>query len=720
MSASNLSEEVQKITVSALHIAQLNHHAELDSSHLFYAFVQESQLGQEWLEQAQQAGNEDIAAHLRSTIDQWYPPSQDFTEPTANYLRVMQSAENLAVSAGLSEVSAAHIYASILQHDHRLLEWLGQNGAAAVSVKEKTHTPTLDQISRDLTALARKKKLAPVIGRENEVQQLVEALLRQGKRNALLLGAAGVGKTAVVERLAQDIASKNVPAKLKSARIIELNLSALSAGTSFRGEFEARMNALLKELSTDEHVILVIDEFHALMGTGKVSGGGPDAVSILKPALARGEITCIGITTDEDFVRFVESDSALVRRFEIIHVPEPSPEDTVFILQELLPTYIQHHQVEMDPETLKIIVNWSQRFLPSRHFPDKAIDILGKVFARAELKNLPRVDQELIAGVMTDIAGVPVGDVDQQMRALLANLEEELSRQVIGQEAAVQALSQTVRLAYSGLRDPRRPKGVFLFVGPSGVGKTELARALASALFGSENALIRLDMSEFAERINVSRLVGSAPGYIGHDEPGQLTQALRDHPHSVVLFDEVEKACPEVFDLFLQLFDEGRLTDSHGRLADGRNAFFIMTSNLLVKKTSPVKTGFAPAQKQNSPDIDANIRSFFRPELINRIDHIIHFQDLEIEDLVLIAGLEMEHLASRIKEQGIRLSFEQGVLTVLAQEASKKESGARAINSVLEQLISIPISNLLLQQQDRTQNWIHVQVEKNSLLLTWI
>jgi len=719
MSAYALSEDAKKVIDLAQQIAKQRQHGEVDSSHLFYALLQESRVGKEWLNQAEPNDVETFFTDFDKALSEWYQTPSKYLEPSETYLQVMRSAEKTAASGIAKSVTPAQLLKAVLELDSRLSGWISQHVHFLVVARVSQDTPTLDLISRDLTLLARDHKLGTVIGREKEVQGLIEALLKHGKNSALLLGAAGVGKTAIVERLAQDIINNKVPGKLKNIRLVELNLGALVSGTKYRGEFEERMQSLIKEVEADRNIVLVIDEFHALMNTGKAEGGGPDAVSILKPSLARGDITCIGITTDEDFTRYVENDSALVRRFEIIHVTEPTIKEVLDILGQICPHYADYHHVEIPQQTLEVVVRWAERYQPNRRFPDKAIDILGKACARAELKKHAVVTPALVAEVMTEITGIPVGDLDADLKEVLVNLEVELNKRVIGQESALKILCQTIKLSYTGIRDPRKPKGVFLFIGPSGVGKTETARALTKILFGSEGPLIRLDMSEYSERINISRLIGSAPGYIGYEEPGQLTQELREHPHSVVLLDEIEKACPDVFDIFLQLFDEGRLTDSHGHLADGRNAIFILTSNLSLSKDHQGGMGFGKTLiEQEQIDVESELQSYFRPEFINRIDRIIQFRNLDSEALLKIVDLGMRQLSSRLKEQEILLTYDPNIFPLIVQEA-RKASGARGINSAIEKKIEVPLSELLLQKLDAQDRSIHIYSKENDILLEW-
>jgi ATP-dependent Clp protease ATP-binding subunit ClpC len=721
MTTHTLSHDAQRAIEAAQQLAETHHHDELDSSHLFYALAQQAQVVRDWISATGYEDVDGLLQRLEQLLDKWHVSSSDYLEPSAIYLRVMHKAQQLAAEADTLQITSAHLLAAILELDIRLIEWLAQQGITPSEAAIPVATPLVDQLGRDLTKLAREGELGPVIGREAEVQQLIEVLLRHGKNSALLLGVAGVGKTAIVERLAQDIVGGQVPTKLRKARLVELSVTALVAGTTYRGQFEERMQALLKELEQADNIILVIDEFHTIMGTGKTLEGGSDAANILKPALARGELTCIGITTHDEYTRHIEKDAALTRRFHPIIVSEPSPDETLQILRVLSPRYEQHHQITIQDTALEAIVKWSGRYLPSRRFPDKAIDVLGKASSRAEIQEISDVNPDLVADVISEMAGVPVGKLDTDARQSLASLEEALGRRVIGQDEAVAVLGRAIRLSYTGLRDPRRPIGVFLFVGVSGVGKTELARSLAEVLFGSEQALIRLDMSEYSEKINVSRLIGAAPGYVGYDEPGQLTQPLREHPHSVVLLDEIEKAHPEALDLFLQLFDEGRLTDSHGRVADGRHAVFIMTSNLGTKSKPQHSLGFAAQGTVPDTSIDnAAIGDFFRPEFLNRIDHIVRFRSLRLDDLIEIADLEVQRLVQRLGEQNIRLTYEVGVLETIAEQALRQEGGARSIKRMVEEIISVPISDMLISTNDQAKRWIHLQVYDSRVQMEWV
>jgi len=721
MSVIGVSEEAQLILDGASQLALSKQHAELDGFHILYSLIKNSNTASSLSNLMGFENQKAMLSSLDEKIENFNEGESSYPEPTETYLQILRSAEKFASQEGDSYVKPEHLLSAILDQDDELTDWIETKTPVPASQISIIATPTLDQLGRDLTQLAREGELSPLIGRDSEIQQLIEILISRGKNSALLLGPAGTGKTAIVEGLAQKIVAGKVPAKLSSARLFELNLGSLIAGTTYRGEFEQRLQSVLKELKNNRHIILIIDEFHAVVGAGSVKGGGPDAVTILKPPLARGEITCIGITTKDDYVQHIEQDEALTRRFHPIQVDEPSPEDTLEILQNLSPLYEQHHNIKIEEQAFEVIIRWADRFIPTRHFPDKAIDIMSKACARAESQSIAIVDQDLIADVISEMVDVPVGDIDEESRSRLLDLEFRFEQHIIGQNEALQIVSQAIRLAYTGLRDPRRPKGVFLFVGPSGVGKTELARILALELFDSKDALIRFDMSEFSERINMSRLIGAAPGYVGYDQPGQLTQSLRDHPHSVVLFDEIEKACKDVFDLFLQLFDEGRLTDSHGRLANGSNAIFIMTSNLGNIRRRKSSIGFVESEKDKSTEFDmSHLEKFFRPEFLNRIDYIVEFRELDLEDLAEISELELKKLENRLQEQDIRLSYESSVLDAIAEGASGMGSGARGIEDAVESLIATPISNFLIRDDHEQRDWVHLRAENNQILLEWI
>jgi len=627
-----------------------------------------------------------------------------------------------------------------------------------------TGTPTLDKFGRDLTELAREGRIDPVIGREEEIEQTVEVLSRRGKNNPVLIGDAGVGKTAVVEGLAQRIADGDVPDVLTGRRVVALDLTAVVAGTRFRGDFEERMNNIVEEIrSHSDRLIVFIDELHTVVGAGAGGeGGSMDAGNILKPALARGELHVVGATTLEEFRR-IEKDAALARRFQPIMVPEPSPEDAIEILRGLRDRYEAHHQVRYTDEALVAAVELSDRYLSDRRLPDKAIDLIDQAGARvrlrartkgadvramereieqltcdkdqavadeqyeratqlrdriAELKRRVEeaggstevdegldlvVDAESIAEVVSRQTGIPVSRLTEEEKDRLLNLEEHLHQRVVGQDEAVRVVSEAVMRSRAGLGSPDRPIGSFLFLGPTGVGKTELARALAEALFGSDDRMVRLDMSEYQERHTVSRLVGAPPGYVGHEEAGQLTEVVRRHPYSLLLLDEVEKAHPDVFNILLQVLDDGRLTDSQGRTVDFTNTVIVMTSNLgsdLITRrgaTLGFASGDADAdQEARREQVLRPLREHFRPEFLNRIDEIVVFRQLTEDELRRITDMLLESTRRALKNQGVTAEFTEAAVDWLARHGYQPEYGARPLRRTIQREVDNRLSRLLL------------------------
>lgn len=574
----------------------------------------------------------------------------------------------------------------------------------------------LSRFGRDLTALALRGEIGPVIGRRKEILAVLQTLARSAKSNPLLVGEAGVGKTAIAEAIAlRGVAGKDAQI-LGGMRIVELNAGALLAGTEYRGEFEKRMKDLLDELKASKDVILFIDEIHTVVGAGR-AGSGPDAANLLKPALARGDIKVIGATTLKEFHESIEKDAALERRFERIDVPEPSVTETLEILRGLKPRFERRHGVQIADAALEAAVSLSVRFDPDHRLPDKAVDLVDKAAARSRVPSLSQpsvlsgetpgvvgttVDAHVVAEVLAEKCRLPielvVGGRGEGER--LFKLEAHLLSKIIGQDQAVARVAARVRLAHSGISDRTGPLAVFLLLGPTGVGKTETARSLANFLFGGPDDLTRFDMSEYMEEHSVSRLIGAPPGYVGHEEPGQLTEAIRRKPYSVILFDEVEKAHPRVFDLFLQLFDAGRLTDTQGRVADARNAIIVMTSNLGVGP-EPSRVGFAggdtsgPASR--TARANADLRKFFRPELLNRIDEIVTFRGLDEADVRRIARPLLAALVAKIrKTRGVVLRFEPEAETFVIRSGFDAERGVRELKRVIERLVEMPLSTLAL------------------------
>ncbi len=565
---------------------------------------------------------------------------------------------------------------------------------------ETTNTPTLDEQGRDLTALAKSGKLPPVIGRQVEIRGVMKTLVRRLKANPLLLGEPGVGKTAVVEGLAQRIADGEVPDKLKDRRIVELSMGTLVAGTKYRGTFEERLREIIKEASSDERIILFVDEIHTLVGAGRTEGGSLDAANILKPALARGEITVIGATTRDEYRQHFEGDSALDRRFQPIHIDEPNVDECISLLERMASKYEEHHGVTVHPTALQACVKMSVRFVPDRRLPDKALDLLDESCAEASLSDNPEVDDQVVARVVSEKTGVPVANLTAEERARMDGIESILTERVVGQGPAITTLANAIRLSQAGLRDPNRPRGVFLFLGESGVGKTELAKATADFIFPEGDALIRLDMSEYADRYSATRLVGPPPGFNGHGEEGVLSGPLRRKPFSVVLLDEFEKAHPEVQALFLTMLDEGTLTDSDGRTISAREAFFILTTNAGARSVRTQRMGFGgPTRQDEKEEILSSLRDSFRPELLNRIDEVVSFRNLSTSDLEDIVVLKLRQLAERARDRGFALRWSDEVPAFLVGHRGRVDTGARAAIRAIDTWLAEPLGRMLLSSR---------------------
>src|SRR4051812_12984061 len=656
---------------------------------------------------------------------------------------------------------------------------VGGGAGATGGARPPSNTPTLDEFGRDLTEMARDGQIDPVIGREEEIEQTVEVLSRRRKNNPVLIGEAGVGKTAIVEGIAAQIVEGDVPETLRDRRLVEIDLTGLVAGTRYRGDFEERLKKVIDEIREhSDEVIVFIDELHTVVGAGASEGSG-GAGNMLKPALARGELHIIGATTLEEYRRNIEKDAALERRFQPILVAEPSVEDTVQILRGLRDRYEAHHQVRFADEAVVAAVELSDRYVTDRHLPDKAIDLIDQAGARVrrrvrtpatDLRGLeqevqrlqrekdqavaaeqyerasqlrdevqeaqrrleearagggdsgvPEVGVEDIAEVVSRATGIPVSQLTEEEMQRLLDLEQHLHERVVGQDEAVRVVAEAVRRSRVGLGDPDRPIGSFLFLGPTGVGKTELARALATALFGDEDRMIRLDMSEFQERHTVSRLVGSPPGYVGYEDAGQLTEAVRRRPYSVVLLDEIEKAHPDVFNTLLQVLDDGRLTDSQGRTVDFKNTVLIMTSNLgselIIGRRTPL--GFGSNDDGGDSDLRdrlmRRLRESFRPEFLNRIDEIVVFQQLEGEQLRQITDLLLEETRRRMRAQDIDLEFAPEAVDWLAEHGYQPEFGARPLRRVIQRSVDNRLSRLLLEGQVHRGQRVRVVVRDGDL-----
>jgi ATP-dependent Clp protease ATP-binding subunit ClpC len=642
----------------------------------------------------------------------------------------------------------------------------------------KSKTPALDSFGRDLTELARQGSLDPVIGRLGEIERVIQVLCRRTKNNPVLLGEAGVGKTAIVEGLAQKIITNDVPELLAEKRIVVLDLAMMVAGTKYRGQFEERIKAVMNEVRRAGNVILFIDELHTLVGAGGAEGA-IDASNVLKPALARGEIQCIGATTLDEYRKYIEKDGALERRFQQIIVEAPSKEETVEILHGLRDRYEAHHRVHMTDAALKSAVELSTRYITGRCLPDKAIDVIDEAGARVRLRSMTKppnvadvekeiermlaekdesvkaadyeraaelrdkveslkmrrdeivqkwrdrakevdgiVDEEVIAEVVARMTGIPLKRLEKDEAQRLLSLEEELHKRIVSQDEAIKAVSRAIRRARSGLKDPNRPMGSFIFIGPSGVGKTELCKALAEFMFGDPDSLIQIDMSEYMEKHNVSRLIGAPPGYVGYEEGGQLTERIRRRPYAVVLLDEIEKAHPDVFNMLLQIMEEGHLTDSFGRRVDFKNVVLIMTSNIGADRiTNQSSFGFEKRDEEVGYEkmketLKGELERYFRPEFLNRVDEVVVFHKLTRSDLTGIVVLETKKIAKRLKEHGVTLELTEAAKEYLIDKGTDEKFGARPLRRAIGHLIEDPLSEGILRGEYAGRNRITADVQE--------
>ncbi|MFY7069292.1 ATP-dependent Clp protease ATP-binding subunit [Nocardiopsis changdeensis] len=768
-----MSPEARQVADASVRRALENGSADVDSVHLLWALLR-YQPTRDLVERT--AGG---AGRLEEVIDQAAAHAPRSVRASAlltpSAKRGLLDAFQIARATGSSSITPEHLlFALAVNPDSAVGRLLRDSGVTPQSLQraagpapaaaeqaegEPSATPTLDEFGTDMTGLAREGRLDPVVGRDDEVDQCIEVLARRRKNNPVLIGDPGVGKTAIVEGIAQRISDDDVPETLRGRRLVQVDLAGLVAGTRYRGDFEERLTTLIDEIRAQSDRLLVfIDEIHTIVGAGAAEGS-MNAGNMLKPALARGELHIIGATTVDEYRKNIEKDAALERRFQPILVPEPSVEDTIEILRGLQDRYEAHHQVRFSDESLVAAAELSDRYVTDRFLPDKAIDLVDQAGARVRLRlrtsssalreleerleNLeeqkekavqdedyerasalrdeinaarssvhqargtgsavPEVTAADIAEVVSRSTGIPVARLTQEERERLVGLEEVLHERVIGQDEAVTAVSEAIRRSRAGLGDPDRPVGSFLFLGPTGVGKTELAKALAVALFGSEDALVRIDMSEFQERHTTSRLTGAPPGFVGYEEAGQLTEAVRRHPYSVLLLDEVEKAHPDVFNLLLQLLDDGRLTDGQGRTVDFRNTVVIMTSNL----GSEAITGGAPmgftSDGQMDPDTEQRVmrrlREEFRPEFINRIDEIVVFRQLDREELDRITRLMLAETERRLKAQGITIRFTDEAVGWLSRQGYQPAYGARPLARTIQRNVGNRLSRMVLDGQ---------------------
>ncbi|WP_305067938.1 ATP-dependent Clp protease ATP-binding subunit [Kitasatospora sp. A2-31] len=783
-----LSESAQELLSLAAQRAVEDGSSNLDTGHLAWAATR-VEASRRMLERAgvdPKQLADDLSKALPVGDGPVTPSGQPSLTPSAK--RALLAAHARSQAAGASYIGPEHILGALVEEERSgagtalreaapsqealrtVLDGRGVGGERSGTGAHPSPTPTLDQYGRDLTDEARAGRLDLVVGRAEEIEQTVEILSRRTKNNPVLIGEPGVGKTAIVEGLAQRIVSGEVPQSLKEKRVVSLDLTALVAGSRYRGEFEERLKSVIDEVTAaDKRVILFLDELHTVVGAGGGGEGSMDAGNILKPALARGELSVVGATTLDEYRRHVEKDAALERRFQPVLVPEPTVDETIEILRGLRDAYEAHHQVRFTDEALDAAATLSDRYVSDRFLPDKAIDLVDQAGARVRLRSLSasteampvqeritklrreleeavadeefvraanlktelrKTEDELaaigesreevvdvtaddIAQVLSGRTGIPVAELNATERERLLRLEHHLHEKVIGQDQAVTAVAQAVRRGRAGMGDPERPTGSFLFLGPTGVGKTELAKALAELLFGDPDRMIRFDMSEFQEKHTVSRLVGSPPGYVGYEEAGQLTEAVRRKPYSVLLFDEVEKAHPDVFNLLLQVLDDGRLTDSQGRTVDFRNTVVIMTSNIGSQRI----LDHAGDVDEIRDDLMRDLRAQFRPEFLNRIDEVIVFHALTRKDLLQVVDLMLDRSRRRLKAQGVRLEVTEGAKEWLVNRGYQPEFGARPLRRTIQSELDNRISNLLLDGTVQEGDTLLAEVSDGDLVV---
>ena len=806
MSFDKFTDKARKVLVLAQEEARGLHQPYVGTEHVLLALLKEEDgLAAQALERLGVHYEATVAAIRRIvTIDESTDVSGHLSF-TPRVKRVLENSLREAMQMGQSYISTEHLLLGIIRENEgtaiEVLERMGVSGddlRAALNdlvgqssvfagqqfdPQASSSDSVLKEFSVDLTKKAADGKLDPVIGRAGEIERMMQILCRRQKNNPLLLGEPGVGKTAVVEGLAQLIVADQVPDILRNRRLVTLDVSALVAGSKYRGEFEERLKKCIKEVEQADDIILFIDELHTIIGAGAAEGS-MDAAAILKPPLSRGEIQIIGATTLDEYRKHLEKDSALERRFQTLVVKEPNEEQAVRIMEGLRDKYEEHHHVHFSDEALQAAVSLSDRYIQDRFLPDKAIDVIDEAGARMRIRNmvLPDEIQELddklralraekdaaiadqdferaaevrdreakvreerkkaqvewedktekivneigvedIADVVSMTTGVPVSNLTEAETEKLLRMESVLHERVVGQEEAVTALSKAIRRSRSGLKDPKRPAGSFIFLGPSGVGKTELSKTLAEFLFNSQDALISFDMSEYMEKHTVSRLIGSPPGYVGYDEGGQLTTAVRQRPYSVVLFDEIEKAHPDVFNILLQILEEGRLTDAQGRMVDFRNTAIIMTSNVGAREittTAPLGFSSSGATGLNDDEIKTRVMSevkrLFRPEFLNRIDEIIVFKSLTEDEIVEIVNLMVADLRDRLIEQNMTINMSDAANRLIAKEGTDLSFGARPLRRAIQRLLEDPISEQILEGKWTSGSVIDVDVEDEKLV----
>src|SRR5512139_2880506 len=800
------TERAQEAAQRAAEIIQRYGHNQIDTEHILLALIEQpgGVIPQilEKLSVSPEALTERLDATLRASPKANIfggGAGQIFITPRVK--RIIDLANEEANRLKDEYISTEHIFLAILTERNtpaaRILESAGltrdrvfdaiqdlRGGQRVTDPQAETRYRTLEKYSRDLTQLAREGKLDPVIGRDNEILRLIQILSRRTKNNPVLIGEAGVGKTAIAEGLAQKIANNDVPEILSGKRVVQLDLGAMIAGSRFRGEFEERLKAVVEEIQRARgDIIMMIDELHTVVGAGAAQGA-MDASNMLKPALARGELQCIGATTLDEFHKYIEKDGALERRFAPIYVEEPTVEDTIKMLGGLRDRYEAHHKVHFSDEALVAAARLADRYVTDRHLPDKAIDLMDEAAAklRVALYSMPpdlkamksevdrlhaeeeqaglerdyeraaqkkaerlRLEEEYrhkrdkwevehqldevvdvndIADVVHQWTGIPVSQMMETESDKLLQMEERLHERIIGQDAAIHAISDAIRRARSGLKDPSRPIGSFIFIGPSGVGKTELAKALAWFMFDDEDALVRIDMSEYREQHTVSRLFGAPPGYVGYEEGGQLTEAVRRRPYRVVLFDEIEKAHPEVWNALLQILDDGRLTDGQGKVVDFRNTVLIMTSNLgteYVRKSGSLgflQSSASQEERLAHEKIENKLKATFRPEFLNRIDETIIFGTLAVEDVEKIVDLQMKEIRDRLREHGLFIKLSDAARRWLAKQGYDVNFGARPLRRALQRYVESPLSVKMLKGEFKVGDTILVDANDDGIVFS--
>ena len=800
------TEKAEKALAYAQESAIMFGHPYVGTEHLLLGLIKEGTGVAAIVLQSQGVTEQSVIERIEEIIgqgDNVLNQPLGFTPRTKN---ILELSFKEARKMGKNAIGTEHLLLGILKEGEnfalRILASLGvdpQNLYTEImkSLSEETYggskkrqtsnaqTPTLNQYGRDLTDMAREGKFDPVIGREKEIDRVIQILSRRTKNNPCLIGEPGVGKTAIAEGLAQKIASGNIPEILRDKRVVTLDLSSMVAGSRYRGDFEERLKKVISEIKAANNVIIFIDEIHIMVGAGAAEGA-IDASNILKPLLSRGEIQIIGATTVNEYRKYIEKDSALERRFQPIMVGEPTKEESIIILKELRDKYEAHHKVKITDEAIEAAVKMSDRYITDRFLPDKAIDLIDEAASKVRLvaftapPELKKIEEKIeslnkqrddavisqefeqaakirdelielnaklnkmkdewqgknqnntdvvteneIADVVSNWTGIPVKKLEQQESDKLKNLEEVLHNRVIGQKEAVSAISKAIRRGRVGLKDPKRPIGSFIFLGPTGVGKTELCKALAEAMFGDENSIIRVDMSEYMEKQSVSKLIGSPPGYVGFEEGGQLTEKIRRKPYSIILFDEIEKAHPDVFNILLQILEDGRITDSQGRTVDCRNTVIIMTSNVGARNiTEPKRVGFssqADMKAKNYQEMKSNVlgelRNTFKPEFLNRLDEIIVFHPLTEDDIKQIVTLMINVLAKRLKQHGIEIILTDNAKALLAKKGYEPKYGARPLRRVIQTKIEDKLAEEMLDEKIKENDKVLIDAKDDEIVI---